>query len=354
MLSRRKLLLGSGQAALGLHASRVLAGVNNPGAPINPSLYEGLVASRARMLGSFDNLLNQCMSRTAHIASENLTSIRVCFSNFYNCTSQGGSPIPDTAPGAASTITAAIEYNGTSQQLKFSASSSGTIPSGGALWSDYLTVSIPSGATFWVRQFINNTAGLVLNFNIQNHSSLGECINVNTTGVPDLTLSAGTFRNTNAWSLPPLAIVGMTVNPSMIIVCDSIGAGQGDTEDTSKSSTGFNGVVGTVARSLGNIPFVIIGRSGAKAQTWSSDASAANAIIQKGSHLFIGLGTNDIAAPANRTASQVVSDIQTIAALGWARQKVFVGTLAPRSAGTWTWPFLGRQTPSSDSATRAH
>jgi hypothetical protein len=64
----------------------------------------------------------------------------------------------------------------------------------------------------------------------------------------------------------------------MIIVCGSIGAGQGDTEDTSKSSTGFNGVVGTVA-------FVIMGRSGAKAQTYSSGASAANAIIQKGTFL---------------------------------------------------------------------
>jgi hypothetical protein len=54
------------------------------------------------------NYQTQC--RSAHIATENLTSIRVAFAGFYNNGNLGGSPIAHTGLDAAITIAASIEY----------------------------------------------------------------------------------------------------------------------------------------------------------------------------------------------------------------------------------------------------
>jgi hypothetical protein len=297
--------------------------------------YEGLVASRCRMLNFQNSSTNkQIMMRSAHIESQTLTSIRVCFSDFWNGGAFGPAQVVDVGPGATTAITAAIEYNGSSQQLKFGGSSSGTIPNNGTLWSDYLTVSIPSGATFWVRMFTtcNATGGIL--YNTWQNSFLGECITLGASGLSDLTLSTGTFTNSQSWSAPPLAIVGMTNSPSMIIVGDSIAAGLQDIEDSSNSAIGFNGKVGTVARSL-TCPFVNIARNSATAQGWTTTiAPTADAVIQKASHLFIGLATNDIAN--SRTPAQIIADYQTIAALAWAKQKSFLGTILPRATDPGT------------------
>ena len=169
------------------------------------------------MMGSTPSPGNhQIMMRSAHIATEDLTTIRIVFSNFYNALKFGGGPTSDTGRGAASTITASVEYpSGTFTQVKFDGSASGLIPNASVLFSDYLTVKIPSGATFWVRLFTNNPAGII--FNPWQNTFLGEAIDVAASGLTDQTMG-GTIRNKIGWSTPPLAIVGMTKNASVIIV----------------------------------------------------------------------------------------------------------------------------------------
>ena len=137
-------------------------------------LYEGLVATRARMMGSPPSVGNhQIMMRSAHFATETLTSIRIVFSNFYNANRNGGSPILDSGRGAAASITASVEYPaGTFTQVKFDGLATGSIPNANVLFSDYMTVSIPSGAQFWVRLFTNNPAGII--FNPWQNTFLGE------------------------------------------------------------------------------------------------------------------------------------------------------------------------------------
>lgn len=306
--------------------------------------YEGLVASRARMMGPTSSAGNhQIMMRSAHFATENLTTIRIVFSNFYNANRNGGTPIPDSGRGAATSITASVEYPaGTFTQIKFSGSATGSIPDASVLFSDFFTVSIPSGAQFWVRLFTTNSAGIIFN-NWQN-SFLGEQIEIAASGLTDKTMG-GTVTNTGAaWSTPPLAILGMTVNPSVIIVGDSIAAGQADTEDSSASVNGFNGKVGTIARSLGNVPFLNLAVSGEQAETWIADSTARDSVIQKGSQLVVALGTNDIHAPNSRTAAQVVADLGTVGALKWSSQKLFYASLLPRSTSTDSWATTTNQT----------
>jgi lysophospholipase L1-like esterase len=304
-------------------------------------LYEGLVASRARMMGGTPSPGNhQIMMRSAHIASEDLNNIRIVFSNFYNASKNGGNPISDSGRGGASSITASVEYPaGTFAQVKFGGSATGLIPDANVLFSDYLTVSIPSGAIFWVRLFTNNPAGII--FNPWQNTFLGEAIDVAASGLTDQT-TGGTIKNKIGWSTPPLAILGMTKNASAIIVGDSIAAGQGDIEDSSKTAAGFDGKVGVIARALGNVPFLNLAVSGENAYTWSSDATARNLVIQKGSHLISELGLSDV-INRGRTVSQTIAALQSVYALARPSQKIYQTTWTPHSSSSDSWATTDNQ-----------
>lgn len=304
------------------------------------------------MLQVSDTTNKYLMTRSAHIATENLVSIKLAFSNFYNSGSAGGNPQQDTGQGAASTITAAIEYNGTFTQVTFSASSSGSIPDASVLFSDYISVNIPASATFWIRSFVHNTAGLF--YNSHQNSFLGESTALSVTAITDQTMG-GTITNSGSFSFPPIAILGMTVNPSVIIVGDSVGAGFNDTEDSSSSATGWNAKIGLIARSLASVPFLNLSVSGETAQSFIAHATARALLIQKGSHLVTQLGINDFQVNG-RTAAQVTSDMQTIWALKWAQQKVFQSTITPDPSDPGTpqpaYTTLTQQTPFPNDAAR--
>jgi lysophospholipase L1-like esterase len=290
--------------------------------------YEGLVASRARQLTQTNSPGNfQTQSRSAHIATENLTSIRVAFAAFYAVGSV------DTGLGATTTITASVEYNGTFTQLNFSNSPSGSIPNAGVLFSDYASVSIPSGATFWIRNLRTSTGGIF--YNAWQNTFLSEATEVAASGLTDKTMSGTIVDSGAGWSVPPLAILGMTTNPSVIIVGDSIAAGFHDTEDSSHSATGFNAKVGVIARSLGKAPFLNLAVNGENAYTWSADATGRNQLIQKGSHFLCELGLSDI-INHGKTEVQTETALQSVYALAWARQKIYQTTLTPNASDTGT------------------
>lgn len=311
--------------------------------------YEGLVASRARMFITNNSPGNfQTQARSALIATENLTSIRVAFAGFYNVGPIGGAPIPDTGLGATVTITASVEYPaGTFTQLKFSTSPTGTIPNAGVLFSDYVTVSIPSGATFWIRNFRTSTGGIF--YNPWQNSFLGEATEVAASGLTDKTMSGTIVDSGNGWSVPPLAVLGMTTNPSVIIVGDSIAAGYNDTEDTSNTSTGRNGKIGVIARSLGNVPFLNLAVSGENAYTWSTDATGRNQVIQKGSHLISELGLSDV-INHGQTVPNTETALQSVYALARTGQKIYQTTWTPHASSTDGYLTLANQTALDNAA----
>ena len=175
--------------------------------------YEGSVASRARItpIVTADTTNKYMMSRSPHIATENLTSIKPVFGNF---TTDGSGH--DAGVGAASAITASVEYPaGTFSQVLFSGSATGSIADINILFADYTTVSIPSGATFWIRSFIHNTAGLF--YNPWQNSFLGEAVALSATVISDQTMG-GTVTNSGSFSYPPVAILGMTRNASVVVI----------------------------------------------------------------------------------------------------------------------------------------
>lgn len=313
------------------------------------SAYEGLVASRSRMIQSNapDTTNKYMMARSAHIATENLSSIKLAFSNFYNAGNLATGSIADIGLGASATITASIEYPAaTFTQVTFSASATGTISDIGVLFSDYVPVNIPAGATFWMRTFWHNTAGCL--YNTWQNSFLGEATALSTTVISDQTMS-GTITNSGSFSYPPLAVLGMTTNASVIIVGDSIGAGFNDTEDSSASATGRNAKVGLVARSMGSTPFLNLSVAAESANNFLTDATARKLLIPKGSSLITQLGTNDV---AGLTPAQLLAKLQAIWALKWANQKNYQTTITPNTSTSDGWITGAGQTPAASNPTR--
>lgn len=332
-ISRRDLLQGVGAIGAAVLGSPANAGLHFHG---TIPLYEGLVASRARMIINTapDTTNKFLMARAGLIATETLTSIKIAFANFLSAGSG------DIGVGASASITASVEYPaGTFTQVLFSASSAGTIPNNSVLFSDYLTVNIPSGATFWVRTFWNSSAGTL--YNTWQNTFFGEATALSPTSITDQTMS-GTITNSGAFSYPPIAVLGMTINASVIILGDSIDLGILDSEDSSSTVIGRNGKVGVIARSLGSTPFLIMAASGERASGWLSGAGARALLIQKSSHIASGHGTNDIFGSGSSEASLIIA-LNTLWALCRADQKIFQRTLIPRNNSSDGWLTLVNQ-----------
>lgn len=304
----------------------------------NVPTYTGLLASRARMLfGSFGSGSSQSMSRSGHVATTNITFLKLVFQNW----APGN---PDTSIGANQSITASIEYPaGTFTQVKFGGIATGTNLDFGILVSDLLTINIPSGATFWVRQW---TSGAIY-YNSWNNSFFGEYWAGGAT-VTDQTMS-GTLTGSAVNSAPPLMILGPTTQPSALIVGDSISYGTNDTEDSSATINGYGGKVGTIARSLGSVPFLNLGISGMQATTWIANSRGKKgSLALGGSHLITELGVNDLTF--GRTSAQLTSDLQSIWALGTGIQKIYQTTITPVApSSTDSYATVGGQTPQSTS-----
>lgn len=288
------------------------------------ALYEGLVASRCRVYFSQDITTNkQIMGRSAHIASEALTTIKIAFGT-------GFVTVFDAGVGASTTLKASIEYPaGTFTQVTWSASTSVVCADQSVTYSDYMTVSIPAGATFWVRMFATSTGGIF--YNAWCNTFLGEGAEVAASGLTDKTMS-GTVSSASGFSFSPMAILGMTKNPSAIIVGDSICYGSNDIEDSSASVTGYNGKVGIIARSMGNVPFLNMGCATERALNFSSQATVRKLMIPKGSHLICQFGTNDWSDGSS--VDTIANSLNLIHALARPGQIVGQSTLIPRTTNS--------------------
>lgn len=301
-------------------------------------LYEGFVASRARLVTFSNTTPKQIMSRSAHFATGTLTSIKLAFSNFL------ANAAGDTGIGAATTITASIEYpSGTVTQILFSGSASASIPDIGVVISDYVSVAIPNGSLFWVRSFITNATGLI--YNQWQNTFLGEQQKWAASGLTDQTMSGASLSggsNLNG-SYPPLAIIGRTTNASVLIIGDSRASGfTSDTEDSSASNTGFNAKVGNIARSMGSTPFCNISCGGEDAHTFIANSPNTRAkMLPFGSQVILAYGINDLSG--GQTPAQIVANNQIIWAAASAPKKSVI-TIEPHSTSTDSFATTTNQT----------
>lgn len=295
---------------------------------------------------------NYINSRTAHVATQALTSLQVIFPAWYSPVNNGA----ETAATVAPTYTATIEYpQGTLNRVTWGGNGSvtATIGSDTGL-SDVIALStpIPAGATFWVKNFctaggssgglVSTTPGFTTVW-----TAAGEACQVSSTSISDQTGVSTPFADggTNV-IVYPLAIVANTVNPAIMVIGDSRSQGAGMTPDA-------NGCQGQITPSLGtSIAWIDTAVYGSFLYAFNRGASTQRQkLAAYCTHAVNGYGINDIrSGGGNRTAAQVEGDTRTLT------QQILLpiagATLMPVTSSTDGWSTTANQTADSNNAAR--
>jgi hypothetical protein len=302
--------------------------------------YTGLVATRAKA-PNLSSTTKQGMMRSLHIARQNITSIGAAFANWYVSTSG------ENIAGGRCTITASVEYPlGTSvTRLTFGGNSNIVAQDWQTVMSDLVAVFIPSGATFGIREYRSYPGGGGIVYTDpsirKGDYADGECYQFGTSGISDLTGTAGSFTSTDTANKPftaPVAIFGPTNNPSYALIGDSRAEGYGD----NPSGAFYNGAL---ERAVGPLrPYTNLARYGetgaiANSQFFEHRASIIRTFC---THIICDYGINDIFG-SGAFAYVVMQNLQSIRAVfpnHWFSQT----TLEPETNSTDTWATTGNQT----------
>jgi hypothetical protein len=309
--------------------------------------YVGYVATRGYIAVGDNTSDKSLMSRTFHYARTNITSLQLVLPNWWI----NGSGASEELMSKSATTTASIEYPaGTFTQVTFGGSATGTIPAGGTLVSDPVSVSIPNGAEFWVRVFLESQAGIV--YSGQGDANFGDAMTASTSIVADQTMGGAVASTTGSSVYMPAAIIGTTTQPSVFIVGDSRVYGNDDPSDDA------SGDVGEVARAVGpNFAYVNAGASGLRTDflvnflkgDQPSDAnmyklaSYASDIINQTGIVDVILGS---------TTAQIEGNLRTLWSSFPSGIPVYQTTMPPWTTSTDGWTTLANQTPNSDDAAR--
>lgn len=327
-------------ATLATDSGNNVTGLVGPGGASVMTIRNGQVANRCGFSSSVYAGYKQCMNRSAHRATENLTLVKLVFGNWGM---NGGT---EQANDAAATIECSIEYPvDTYTRVTFSSANIGNMASGANITSDAVKVSIPKGAVFYVRNLVtspNTTTGLYGTDNTYLHSSgagsylEGQKWNASYPGT-DYSVSGnlvmtkgtgGTSGNNDGFNAlhplyRPLAIIAQTVNPSVLIAGDSIAMGAKDGVDTQLAA-------GFYERAL-KVGTINVARSGEQiiALMGGSNFTRRAALYQYCSHVIVAFGTNDVFV-ASAAAATIITNINTLISTYFANFPVYVSTVIPQ------------------------
>lgn len=293
--------------------------------------YIGLVGTRGKSPTNGGTGFTQHMARTVSVAKTNITQIGAAFANWYVTTSG------EFAIGGDATITASVEYplGTTVTRLTFNGQNSGTAYDYSTLASDLISINIPAGAEFAIREFRHYTGSGSIPFTNQVGLDItdGDCYNYGSSGVTDLTGSAGTFAGGDGSShCNPVAIFGPTSLPSYALIGDSRGEGYGDNGNG-------NLYIGWMERSVGPVrAFTNLSKFGEYTSTAATLGFRQRAaIINKYcTHILCEYGVNDLFA-GGQTVDQVLKSIDQIQEqfpYKWFYQTTLMGET--NSTDAWT------------------
>lgn len=338
--SRRNFLAGAGALGISTKARAAL--------PFQRSFlwgqrasYLGFVATRGSVPTSFSGSLHAWMNRSLHIAVDNITSLQAIWGNWW------ADNAGEHATGAASTITASIEYPaGVFTQIKFNGATQGSIASGANIVCDACAVNIPKGAQFWVRAYLTNASVIVfsaltpgvnlpatrpslMNYTTPTDQTMGGTVVVQATG--------SAFYN-------PLAIIGMTRRPSIFLAGDSRVCGYQDIPDV------VTGDVGNLARALlTTFGYVNAGVPSEQAAQAVSNYTKRATLLPYCTHVIDEYGINDT---LSFTAAQIAANRTTLATSIFKGKTVFGTTIEPDTTSIDSWATTGNQTKYAQESVR--
>lgn len=284
------------------------------------------------------------MSRSRHIAKSSISTPRITYANFSS--SLG-------APGGIATITAAVEYAGTSYPITWAGSSTLTVNNNmlGVPSDPVSGVSIPSGAEFFVRTFYTNGAAVVLlsgpsgtaQPSVDTANGEGMVI-VSTDQTAATGVLSGVADANNV--MRPVLITSVGVRKSFLMIGDSRAHG------TSDAYSGTDSLKGTYSR--------IVGGSYGYAN-FASPGSAVSSIVttyaskitilgEFASHIISAVGVNDCNGGA--ASATTLGHLATIATWWGADKLKYLSTLDPWTTSTDSWATTVNQTPFANEALR--
>jgi lysophospholipase L1-like esterase len=329
--------------------------------------YLGIVATRCGCFdnGFFGSTIIASTNRSAHYATEDLTSIKLVYGNWTIVNNA------ESNMDSAASIVCFIEYPiDTYTRVTFNGANTGAAAAGANFVSDFVSVNIPRGAVFYVRVGYGLTGttvnGVATNGTMRPNWGAGTTTGsywegiLNSTSLASVSLagtkgSGGTSGNNDGFNtqasnrIVPLGILGMTTRPSFFIAGDSISVGIGDIAD-SQLAAGF------IARALGNKYGYFAGGAsgeGVNGLTGNSQFLQRSFMAQFCTHVISNYGTNDIGVASGRTPAQVIADISSFRAKWFPTQRFYQTTMLPRTTSTDGWATEVNQTVLATDANRA-
>jgi hypothetical protein len=233
-------------------------------------------------------------------------NFKVAFANWW-CQSSTSSPAGSATAAEvnntqALTFKVGLEYpSGTFTELKWSTATSVSISAGSTVFCDAIPVIPAKGDIFRLHVYVSGAAGGIP-YHEPPGSGYSGLVTDSSHASSSTTLTdyhmggdpAPDPENTNGNSVlyPPVAIVGDTTAPAVIIFGDSSFLGQ---DDQAESATD-HGAIGDAARSLYRlgIPWANMALSGERGLTFYTHASKRLALQTYASHAICNYGGNDI------------------------------------------------------------
>lgn len=316
--------------------------------------YLGFVATRGHAPTTYNAGAKNSMSRSRHIAMDNISQIQLAFAGY----SVGA--LGEGAVGANLTYTASIEFpvGVAVTRITFGSQSSGVCAPGTTLFSDMvnLPTPIPRGESFYVRMFITTTGGIPfsqavgLNTPTGAVPASGEWWVLSSGAVTDNTGSLTNQNNgiaANAGMQVPLAILGYTNRHSMLIVGDSRTIGPQAQENVCNTV----GDTGNIARSVGRqFAYCGVGAGGEQlAGAVGSQFSQRTLMAAYCSHIVCAYGINDFQT-GGLSAATTLTNLASFAAKFNPTKPIIVCTVEPNTNSTDGWGTVANQSQVSGSA----
>lgn len=258
------------------------------------------------------------------------TNIRAAWWNGYINSSN-----VDAGPGNSVTITAGLEYNGTTYQVTWNGATSVTVAD--KQWTpmcDPIPLDIPAGSTAYWRTCYTVTTG---NKWCTGLTSNGDWFQIGS----DVTTGTGSTGMTSSTSVAmggPQLVTGVTIpaKPGIAIIGDSITYGYYN----------FPADNSWIITALGNgFGYAFCGKSGAKVQDWATQANVYNRVKAMAccDYAVIMLGINDV---SNGTSLATLQGYYTtlVKYLTQRGVSVYGCTIGPNTTSTDGWRTTANQT----------
>lgn len=313
----------------------------------NNSQYLGQVATRSNIPSLLNVAYQQIGSRRFHIARDDISSLQIAFPNWIS-----NNTVNEAGSGGTAVFTASIEYPlNTFTQVKWSGSATSPTVADGTTspLSDPVSVSIPNGATFWIRVYGQFSVAVVFNSLANSaYSAGGDKIEYAASSITDKTMGGTIATGSTGLTFGACLILAQTKRSSFLILGDS--RNKGGASSPGVDTADASGDLGETARSIGaGFGYINCGTASESQQSFLTNNSRRTAFGKYVSHVINNGSINDLIN--NRTALQLQADVAAVAAL-FPRPTYIQTTIGPRTTSTDGWTTLANQTVTSLEAQR--